>query len=437
MNDLQQLPPATGSALVESHRAVAEAIAARKVALANPRDVARVEQLIMNDCASLELAEEAAYQFARGGTDITGPSIRLLEVIARRYGNIECGVKELSRGPGYSDVLAYAIDLESGFTDKKEFQVRHVRDTKHGAKPLRDERDIYEVVANAGARRKRACLEAVIPTDIKDKALKTCQDTLLAKVKVTPDRINSMVQKFATLGVTQEMIEKRIQRKIEAIQAGHIVQLGRIYKSLQDDMSVIADWFEVPGGEQKKEEGGQPEKSTTDTVAGELAAKRAAQQAAQQAAPPKPPATGNAEETGEITQAFVRKAIEAAVTQDDMSKIFMGDMRKLSTSDPETRVTTKLWNEKVMKLAQAGDKPPLATDAPKPAAEAPAPQPAKAKPHGTAKVKATIRAAMNKATTQAELDAANAKVGEYAWDEGDRAELQERFKQCSEDLKAA
>lgn len=47
MNELQTaggLPVPTGGALVESHRAVAEAIAARKVALANPRDMLRVEQ---------------------------------------------------------------------------------------------------------------------------------------------------------------------------------------------------------------------------------------------------------------------------------------------------------------------------------------------------------------------------------------------------------
>lgn len=446
--------PQSGGALVEAHRAVAEAIAARKVALANPRDPVRAENQILNDCASLELAEEAAYQFARGGTDITGPSIRLLEVIGRRWGNLECGVKELSRGNGYSDVLAYAIDLETGFTDKKEFQVRHWRDTKRGGYAVKDERDIYEIVANQGARRKRACLEAVIPTDLKDKALKTCQDTLLAKVKVTPDLINRLVAKFAAIDVTQEMIEKRIQRKIEAIQAGHVVQLGRIYKSIADDMSQVGDWFEQGGGANQPSQpvpaGGTP--SATERMAADLASRKPAgdkagapaepakkdaatqgpgetQSGASHAAASHPAAAAAEEPTGEITNEFVRKKIAEAKNHEDLTAILMGDLMKLPPG-PEREQTTRLWTAKGQEFSKVPDgfAPKETAAAPKTAA-API-----AKPHGTDRIKREIRQKMNAAKTVDKLSEIADSITLYAWNEADKKDLEDRYRECAGDL---
>ncbi len=74
--------------------------------------------------------------------------------------------------------MAYCWDLESNTRQTKIFQVRHVRDTKSGPKSLRDARDIYELVANQGARRVRACILGVIPGDIVDEALDEVNKTL-------------------------------------------------------------------------------------------------------------------------------------------------------------------------------------------------------------------------------------------------------------------
>jgi hypothetical protein len=41
------------------------------------------------------------------------------------------------------------------------------------------------------------------------------------------------------------MIEKRIQRRLDAMTPALMVQLGKVYNSLKDGMSTIADWFEV------------------------------------------------------------------------------------------------------------------------------------------------------------------------------------------------
>ena len=57
--------------------------------------------------------------------------------------------------------------------------------------------------------------------------------------------MQKMVAAFEPFGVTREQIEKRIQRRLDAIQPAQVVSLKRIYASLRDDMSTPADWFDV------------------------------------------------------------------------------------------------------------------------------------------------------------------------------------------------
>lgn len=239
-------PSGGGLVSVEQQRAMAEVQAAMVVARANPRDPIKATDLILTDCMRPTLADSAVYEYSRGGSAVTGPSIRLAEAIARRWGNIECGVKELSRHNGYSECIAYAWDLETNFRDAKVFQVRHWRDTKQGGYPIKDERDIYELVANMGARRKRACILAVIPGDVTEAAVQQCESTMRTKVEITPEMLQSLLETFANFGVSKEQIEKRIQRRLDAIQPAQVVSLKKIYVSLRDGMSVAGDWFDAP-----------------------------------------------------------------------------------------------------------------------------------------------------------------------------------------------
>jgi hypothetical protein len=234
-----------GVVAVEQQRAIAEVQARMIIARANPRDPIRAMEKILNDCTRPTLADHAIYQYARGGTDIRGPSIRLAEAIAQRWGNIASGIKEMSRSGEYSECIAYAWDLESGYYDERQFQVRHWRDTRQGGYQLHDERDIYELIANFGQRRKRAVLLTVIPGDVTEAALEQCERTMSAGADVTPDGIKKLVEAFTELGITAPQIEARIQRRLDAIRPAQVVMLRKIYTSLKDGMSESADWFDA------------------------------------------------------------------------------------------------------------------------------------------------------------------------------------------------
>lgn len=231
-----------------SQREIAEAQGAMLIAQRFPRDEANARERILIACQRPGLAKGAMYTYARGGSDITGPSIRLAEAIARTWGNLTFGVRELEQRPGESTVEAFAWDLESNVRQVKTFQVKHVRYTKsRGNYALDDPRDIYEMTANQGARRVRACILGLIPGDIVEDAVEQCEATLKAHADTSPAGIKKMVELFAKYGVTKEQIEGRIQRKLDAITAAQMVGLHKVYTSLKDGMSGAADWFLTPG----------------------------------------------------------------------------------------------------------------------------------------------------------------------------------------------
>jgi hypothetical protein len=215
-----------------------------------PRDVVRAADRIQNAFARATLAEQSQYQFARGGTDISGPSIRSAEAMSQQWGNMSNGWRELNRykgpdGVGVSECEAFSIDFESNTRESIQFIVRHWRDTKKGGYALSDERDIYELLANQSQRRKRAAILAQIPGDVTEMAMEQASITLAAKADTSPEGIAKLEKTFAEFGITRVHIEARIQRRMEAIQPAQIVGLKRIYASLRDAMSNPADWFDI------------------------------------------------------------------------------------------------------------------------------------------------------------------------------------------------
>ena len=236
---------------IEQHRAMAEVQSAIVLAKKFPRNQIEAMDRILTACQRPALAEQALYTYARGGTDISGPSIRMAEAIAQNWGNIQFGVKELEQRNGESTVQTYAWDMETNTKQEKTFQVKHERYTKKGKYALQDPRDIYEMTANQGARRLRACILGVIPGDVIEAAVAQCEQTLKAKADTGPDAIKKMMESFEKYGVTKEQIEKRIQRRLDSITPAQVVSLRKIFNSLKDGMSTPADWFEIVTPEEK------------------------------------------------------------------------------------------------------------------------------------------------------------------------------------------
>jgi len=228
---------------IEQSRAIQEVQAAMVIAKKFPRDEAVAMDRILKTCTRTALADKAMYAFPRGKELVTGPSIRLAEAIAQNWGNIQFGIRELEQVEGNSTVEAFAWDLETNTRQAKVFQVAHIRSTRNGNKKLTDPRDIYEMTANQGARRLRSCILGVIPGDVIDVAVRQCEITLASNSGTTEEAMKKVIEHFAKVCVTPEMIEKRLGHNIAATTQTEIVNLRKIYRSLRDNMAKVEDFF--------------------------------------------------------------------------------------------------------------------------------------------------------------------------------------------------
>ena len=246
-NQSQLTQIGAGGAIVqaEQQRAIAEVQAAMMIAQANPRDQRKAMDRVLNACARPSLAEAAVYSYAKGGSSVSGPSIRLAEAIAQNWGNMQFGMRELSQANGESTVQAYAWDVETNTKREITFHVPHKRHTKRGTSDITDPREVYELVANQGARRLRACILSVIPGDVTEAAVSQCETTMHSRADTSSEAVAKLVQAFAEYGVTKEQIEVRIQRRLNAIQPAQIVSLRKIYASVRDGMSTTDEWFDA------------------------------------------------------------------------------------------------------------------------------------------------------------------------------------------------
>lgn len=247
---IQEAPQSTAQVQIMTGRQAQEVQMAMYVAKQFPRDENASYSRIMQACHRVSLAECAVYEYPRGGQKVSGPSIRLAEVLARNWGNIDSGIVELEQKQGESAVMAYAWDLETNTRQTKVFTVKHEMKAGGSIKKLTDPRDIYEIVANQGARRVRSCILAIIPGDVVDAAVEECKKTLVnGNKEPLVDRIRKMVATFQEeFQVSQEMLEKYIGCKAAAFSEQDFVRLKGVYRSLRDGMAKREDYFDLRVG---------------------------------------------------------------------------------------------------------------------------------------------------------------------------------------------
>lgn len=236
-----------GAVTIEASRAVAEAQGKLVIAKNFPRNEVEAYAKAMQACKRKSLAEKATYSYPRSGSTISGPSIRLAEELARCWGNIDFGIKELSQKKGESEMQAYCWDMETNTISSQTFVVAHIRDTKNnGQQKLTTQRDIYENNANMAGRRLRARILAVLPPDLVEAAVAECKKTLAGSNDIPiADRIKKMAVAFEKFGIKPAVIEKRLGRKLDTMTAEDISEYIGIYNSLKDGNTAVSDWFDV------------------------------------------------------------------------------------------------------------------------------------------------------------------------------------------------
>lgn len=328
-----------GAAQAVSHE-LAEMQAQIYLAKQFPRDQRKATEQILTACQRQGLAQVAVYSYARGGSAISGPSIRLAEEIARDWCNLECGWNEMERENDASKVRAFAWDKESNVLKTLYFYVPHYRTTKTGRKRITDERDLYELLANQAARRMRNCILALIPGDVVDAAVAQCEKTMVTSCEITPETIKKLVQAFNAFGVSRKQIEKRIQRNIESITPAQFVRMREIYTSMKDGISDATDWFDPEDADTSSASEALTESLKAGKVAGRVGRPRK-----------KPDAEPSQDETNSDAPVTAvdefRRRTMTAKTEDELKQL-ADEVTKSNLSDDDKTQVFHLIDEKAM-----------------------------------------------------------------------------------------
>ena len=229
-----------------------------------PRDTGTSMTRILDSCKRPGLAEKAEYSYKRGkaedGKDnyVTGASIKLAEVLAQCWGNVDFGINELENSDGRSKVEAYCVDLETNTSRRVTYEVPHLRVTKTGTYKLTDPRDIYEMIANRGARLLRGCILGIIPGDVQESALTECKatnkallDASKAKGKEAFDKeVKKMLARFAQLSITQEQLVAIVGLEPAEWTAEELERLRGIGTAIRDGEAKISDYLTTSAEEE-------------------------------------------------------------------------------------------------------------------------------------------------------------------------------------------
>ncbi len=233
---------------VEQSRAVAEVQSAVIVAQQIPRDLQRAEAEMRDACGRMAMARQAFYQVPKRGN---GASVHLMRELARVWGNVQYGVNELHRDDarGESEVQAWAWDVQTNTRSARTFIVPHARMARGRREELTDLGDITNNNNNAGARAVRECINAILPKWFTEMAQDICNATLENGEGVPlPKRIEDMIAGFRAIGVSQQQMEAKLNKKRGAWDAGDVAQMGITYTSITRDGFDKAEMFPPVAG---------------------------------------------------------------------------------------------------------------------------------------------------------------------------------------------
>ncbi|SOC37049.1 hypothetical protein SAMN05892877_103393 [Rhizobium subbaraonis] len=226
-----------------------------------PRSIAKssksIFELVTIDEQS---AEECNYALPRGGKPITGPSIRLAEIIAGQWGNCRVGARvvHVDRAEKYVEAEGVFHDLETNAATTARVRRRIV---DRNGKLYND--DMIIVTGNAACSiAKRNAILSAVPKAVWRKAYDAALATIKGDIKTLSERRDKMLKAFSAFGVKPEQIFAAIEvGGLEDINLDHIGLLAGMHAALKSGEATVEEMFAVApaagsaGGEKKNLKG--------------------------------------------------------------------------------------------------------------------------------------------------------------------------------------
>ena len=189
-----------------------------------------------------ETAAECMYALPRAGKNITGPSIRLAEIIASQWGNARCGTRIV-----YVDRVEKFIEAEGVFHDLETnmattARVRRRISDRNGA--LFND-DMVIVTGNAASSiAKRNAITGGVPRVVWRGAYAAVQRVVRGEQKTLVERRDGVMSTFQKIGVSPPQIFAALDvAGVGDIGLDHLVTLTAMRSALVNGESTIDEMF--------------------------------------------------------------------------------------------------------------------------------------------------------------------------------------------------
>ena len=247
-------PSAAMVAAAESAKAQIQC--AYMMALQCPRSYFAAEQAVVKACENPLFAEKVEYKLPRGGTTISGPTIRLAELIRREWRNIFTTERVMHDDERQMIVQVTAMDLETNSIETAEVVIpktverRYVKDGQEiiserenslGKKVYTVRATDSEVDMTRKAMISKALRNAIfrlVPAELVQVALATARQTIARADAADPkDATRRLIVCFEEQGVSIEKIEKFIGHTLEKSTTADVKKLRGLYKQMLNGAS--------------------------------------------------------------------------------------------------------------------------------------------------------------------------------------------------------
>lgn len=218
-----------------------------------PRNEQQAFVRAVNSFNRQTMAENALYNFPRGGKTVEGPSVDCARELARIWGNIRYGLRVVRNDGDRLHIRAYALDVETNthIEMEDEFSKLVQRRDKYSGESRwiqPDERDLRELMNRRGAIAVRNCILQVLPSDLVEDVIKTAKQTLQrdagnALEKSREETVKALVVAFDRIGVSVSMLETYVGHKLELINADEVASLRSIHQSIKEGVAKRDEYF--------------------------------------------------------------------------------------------------------------------------------------------------------------------------------------------------
>ena len=234
-----------------------------------PRDLAKIKKnILIYATADEETAAGCFYSkpVDNKGTLAEGPSIRLAEMIAATYGNIQYGARVIEMSEKWVTVQGAAFDLENNISFTTEIKRSIWSSKANKGKGARYGQNMIETTTKAAAAIAiRDSIYKVVPLGIFRKEMDKIQKFAAGgdtKVSI-PERAVKAVEYFTKLGVSETQVFQVVKvTKYEEFTESKLIQLTGLRTAIKDNEITLKEAFNTPQQQAKEEQKEKVQKAT-------------------------------------------------------------------------------------------------------------------------------------------------------------------------------